>query len=1263
MEFKPKTTIEEPSKNNQEEKTSIEKAEEIYKSEILPIIEILKPEDISFEEYEVHLKNELFEDVKKLQTSRNEIVVDPEQNTVEVKDLLNSRIKSLLDDHRNAKNEKIVDEYLVKKAKLALLFQGDEADIIKDVHLGKFLNLKDMQVYLSGEDLLQVEDINILMNTTYSDILAKNFEGRFDFEKISEGGTELLISKMFDNGLTYDIEKVISISGSDLSLDLFNKLMENKDTKSIAIKKASHFKEVNSERILSFYLKDKSSETISNIRNSDLDENIKKKILEEILLNYISENPDGFYNLDFYLRDPVFLDGKTEVLLIKSIGEKFYDRVGASFISSIDSLRKNNISEDIINKGMQDGVLKSLLSGNESVIYNIPTAVKEVGVELSLIYESRENIEALSMYFKNSFKIRRDEDLVMKIVEKLEIPSSVLSLPEIQSPVESYILSNSTGYNKNWFEKWGKTFYFSSEKTNTLKFKILEDLLKDNNSYQAIELTKEDSLNKDFLQNKDFQILVQESLIRQLKSQVGDFEKYLDVFKIPQDFLNSQELINAAKSGVLYSMSLGGSELNVKNIIKTVSFEQDFFKSPEMIDAVESNFEKKIFENESKESLENDLNDYGVSLELIDFEKISERAFEKSIYDISPDFEENIRFLIKQYDIDKHFVGEKIEKAILDHFENTSSMHYLFFQDLIIDSENFLKRKEVIESLDIGFIKSIEKKYPGPIKFFYENLPKENIEQHVEEIEEIMEQNINDEVWSAHLASSSEPFDNLQKMIDILPYENKPFETMYEIFGSSLNQYLYEEMKDLYREYEVGKNLKELGVKSFGNDGVRELKESIVELKNKFTKIDFNPNELLESEAKLNIFKSYTGFDKSTWGDTKNDSLKKIIGKSLETAEAEPRFPESNIIHIDKLKQKDRSEIIEYTPDFVDRFNLLLDDVTQAKITLEEQEKPLSHLTNQISEKLVLIKSNLQEKLSETDNEFALKNLQEKISLVETMDVRSIKDFQDNFKVLSQFKELESELRQAMFTFAFAKNRNYLNKELDEINRESPDVDDVSWVVDFVDHITNREVMGQYFTDKQSKRAFEKNINPKALILELSKLQKDNTTDGKTSFKFIPSRNLLTEISGHTGNACWANKYESIVEELPNVSSVTMVMNPENKFERTAGSSMIIETQAENGDDLLIIRGLNPQENIINQLSVDDFYEQFTMYMKDVAEQSGKKLAISIDDHSGGHTTNRPVLFENIKQRGAAMKRVALKNPDEAKFNGYDISTEVYLVE
>lgn len=150
----------------------IESVEEKIEKEILSIIEIIKPDDTTLDEYEQHVTEDLFESVKKQQVARGILIQNPEKTNEEMKEILISRLKSVLEDARDYNLKIKLDEELVKKAKIALLFEGDMSDANKSSYLseGKIPNICDLRNYIVGygeKNKLTESDINSLMQTKY----------------------------------------------------------------------------------------------------------------------------------------------------------------------------------------------------------------------------------------------------------------------------------------------------------------------------------------------------------------------------------------------------------------------------------------------------------------------------------------------------------------------------------------------------------------------------------------------------------------------------------------------------------------------------------------------------------------------------------------------------------------------------------------------------------------------------------------------------------------------------------------------------------------------------------------------------------------------------------------------------------------------------------------------------------------------------------------------------------------------------------------
>lgn len=304
----------------------------------------------------------------------------------------------------------------------------------------------------------------------------------------------------------------------------------------------------------------------------------------------------------------------------------------------------------------------------------------------------------------------------------------------------------------------------------------------------------------------------------------------------------------------------------------------------------------------------------------------------------------------------------------------------------------------------------------------------------------------------------------------------------------------------------------------------------------------------------------------------------------------------------------------------------------------------------------------LENSLQKVPNPTAKEILGKRIAQLKTINPRNIRNFQKNFSALADFRELQEELRDAVFNYAIRKNRIFREKDFCRYDVQNPKVDEVNAVLSFIDQIVNQQTFRKYFSDERAAKKFRELLNVRALEEEMAKAQ-DQSKKGGAPFKFMPTRGILAEFSGEIGDACWAGEYNSVLNQFPNITHVIMIQNPGMKTERLAGASLLIEANAADGSPLLIIRGLNPQENIINKLKVEEFYKEYTAFARKIADNLGRKLAVVVDDHSGGAGSNRPVLWRYL--RGVVLpgkEQVKLAVTPNTNFNGYNIENDCYYI-
>ena len=115
--------------------------------------------------------------------------------------------------------------------------------------------------------------------------------------------------------------------------------------------------------------------------------------------------------------------------------------------------------------------------------------------------------------------------------------------------------------------------------------------------------------------------------------------------------------------------------------------------------------------------------------------------------------------------------------------------------------------------------------------------------------------------------------------------------------------------------------------------------------------------------------------------------------------------------------------------------------------------------------------------------------------------------------------------------------------------------------------------------------------------------------------------------------------------------------------QKFVGSGLFIEATSDDGEELLIVRGLNPIENVINQLDSVDFLNNYLDFAKETADRSGRKLAI-VFDHVSRASTNRPALHRALTLlKGGDRLTQTNVSSEQVRFNGYSLEDSIFLVD
>ena len=514
--------------------------------------------------------------------------------------------------------------------------------------------------------------------------------------------------------------------------------------------------------------------------------------------------------------------------------------------------------------------------------------------------------------------------------------------------------------------------------------------------------------------------------------------------------------------------------------------------------------------------------------------------------------------------------------------------------------------------------------------------------------------------------------------------QEKALQKVYDDFGEFINYEIYHIYKEML-DGRIPELLASFKIKQAGESGINQFKQKLRGLQKELLQGNLDESILKNKDIQPWLM-GIIGYSQSDWGEHDDKAFKRTIETYLKNkddiAPLPPEYEESKTLKIDKADKEKQTEF-KHMPAFLSRYDTILRSLQEAHSLLGKSDngvipilERLSNVReyeiNRIDEQIFKLQ---QSEMPEDKKVKAVAGLQGQKAVLDSLDLKNIKPGQgpqEIFKALSSFEAFEEDLRTLVFYASYRMNPGQRQSRVKEFSKNNPTLEELSWLMNFTDHITNQETFSKYFSDRESLKRFNGLLNISALQQEMARMQ-NQTKKGAMSFQFVPTRNLLTEFSGHIADACWAGKYESILKAFPNFTSLIMVQNPEKeKDARLAGAALLIETETENdpdetlGEPLLVIRGLNPKENVINQLVVEDFYKKVVDYLKPIAKKQGRKLAIVIDDHCGGAATNRPVLFtylEQLKEQLIKVRLMELTLGDDSTFNDYRIIDDVYFVE
>jgi len=223
--------------------------------------------------------------------------------------------------------------------------------------------------------------------------------------------------------------------------------------------------------------------------------------------------------------------------------------------------------------------------------------------------------------------------------------------------------------------------------------------------------------------------------------------------------------------------------------------------------------------------------------------------------------------------------------------------------------------------------------------------------------------------------------------------------------------------------------------------------------------------------------------------------------------------------------------------------------------------------------------------------------------------------------------------------------------------KDSPDLSNLESMIELIAVYVKEHTLSTANLSQEDKNYIDSLLPVGAMKRNLNELK--NIGAGKfAEILCFPTRGLLAEFSGFSADACWTQT-RNIMRENPEMTAIFFVSSPDNaSARRLAGATLLIETSVK-GESAIIIRGVDPKQNLITQFTSKSFWQSLLNYVESICRKRKiKKILLPL--HNQQALTNRPSLGGYLDVEYEAAPRVVLDKP--CNFNGYGITDACVVV-
>ncbi len=345
-----------------------------------------------------------------------------------------------------------------------------------------------------------------------------------------------------------------------------------------------------------------------------------------------------------------------------------------------------------------------------------------------------------------------------------------------------------------------------------------------------------------------------------------------------------------------------------------------------------------------------------------------------------------------------------------------------------------------------------------------------------------------------------------------------------------------------------------------------------------------------------------------------------------------------------------RDEIRSFIQSSIDDLNLRLKQEEEKEI---KNEKAIFGLKSRMQA--------LEEKKKDFDINFE-KSLSKEISIKERMEI-----------LFDQIPENWPGKKNLMMDISLSDIKNKMPEGYDLFKSGIQNHDDEASISQIYEFIANH--VKEHYLNKKHGQGEAVETDNKALIkalkqywgvqdfdnsilavshVKLAELNKGSISENNLNLSFVPSKGLQRIFSGDLGRACTSRENGNLAKgEFEPITSYSIILDKGTKNERFAGSFLVIETGTEDGKPVMVLRANNPQQNLFNMVHGDSLVASIVSEVKALAKRRGIDRVVA--PLSGGATSNRTEVAEYYDKTFSSGQKIGLKKSPETNFNGYDI--------